>query len=1596
MTTETRQRIRAYKRMLPELRERVIAVALLFAMSVSMLGTASYAWLTLSRAPEVKGMSTTVAANGNLEIALAQGSTSKAAEKPLESEVGDSAAAQGITNANITWGNLINLSDPIYGISNIALRPASLSSSDRTVAPLYGANYGDDGRVKNVLANYQYASWKLDKNGKGYFDARSINYGVRAITSVKFDNVSANEALASYWEYINGEQGHYQLARTGYERIIDNEEDVGGMKSMDALSYIISLYAKDQVAGVLKNEPNDDYGTCITYLYNIMVKFQQIMEHEGEMLRQIANLQIFLKENGAKGSEYFKTLDEFMSMSASELVALKVNLTSYETLKSNYDTIVKYTDPESPDSIYQMAVDYDQNNPDKAPKTDKIPWTTIEPLVSKVVNINQTYLNGNPVTGLANLGYSELLGLAMGSGHKVEIRAGIIKDVEARLGVTAASKNIKMTIETGIKNVTASVSTNAAPNEDGYFKLDQDIKNARDLQGGSEVQGTDPVAKDTYGMAFDLWFRTNAVDSILTLEGHTLTTEEPIMVTDEDGEEYPLYTLTINGQTCKAYKKDGKWYAANNHEQIDSNLIQKEDAEMEMRVTGFEGENRIWGNDSSVWDDMVHDGHILQDRTTQGAGSCFVFYANPSEQNSIMKMLEAFKIFFMDDRGRELGRASLITQNAYTINGKVTVPIEVTASKVEYTKLDENSVEKTYKGITRLTENEPMHVTAIVYLEGDDLDNQKVLSAGEIEGQLNLQFGSSAQMSSIDDTELQQQYRTVTAEANYNGETSIDESSAIVGGQNSKGLPYDGKPKKIGVTVNVEGDQPTSISGFFVRSINATQGTREETKTFTKGADGTWTAEFELTKPGKYMLRSVIVDGVEYPLIRMTTIDGIEMPTPAYPTVIITGLDISDLTVTNSKGVVTSGEYMTADDRWPVTITARINASDDLMPKNVRAVFMGDQQEFNAIMTYEDGVWTGSTNITRSGTYSLSFMVLDTDYVSISGPTVTLKLGMTAKVWADPANATKIVEVDGKEETINAELTSTEFEFKDGDKIQMPVTVEIFNDLEQEQEDLNGNLRLIFHDGTGTDAYGLSTDLDWNGDRYEGTFMLDEVGSYTFNRVEIQLAGSSDYSEVRKALFAPRISPTSPYPPEYNSDLTENVQLIAETKETATIDVILPYGSAFVEATLENNGREYPGVRGTIYGNPTDVVTKSGKTAKANTYRFEIPETNQYSGQSNVYTQDGLWKIKTLHFWGVYVDGQLYPSPAEGQAWDVSESYSFDVPDAESTYVIETLTAVLTRGVDAQGKPKTYTGENLGFPEGWKLGDAFDTQNATATFMEPKKIAPVTVKIVDWNNQLVEGVEAVQWQFTYAGTDGTTTQTSETYGGYTTANERSQDFVWELTSANADGAFITTEDFGVAAAGKFTGTIKADFKDAVENDAFEWRDTRLNSNIVILSASRKPVLSIPAISPSGLHSTVNQNKQQIEIESKIVGNTVTIYPEATAGGCSGSGELQTAPQVTLRLDHLGEYADQAVLEFTTDNTEDMYMYAASGRDQTSDYTWNQTTKEEVTRFIGYYGGSCTDAKPAGTLTSADKLRLTAGGTDYYVAVPVITIINVAP
>ena len=113
-----------------DIKSKLMAAICMLLVSSIMMVSSTYAWFTLSTAPEVTGISTAVGANGNLEMALQplDGDSSK-----IVSGTGDSMAVKPVKDANTTWGNLVNLAvtgSDGYGLENISLYPAELKIVD--------------------------------------------------------------------------------------------------------------------------------------------------------------------------------------------------------------------------------------------------------------------------------------------------------------------------------------------------------------------------------------------------------------------------------------------------------------------------------------------------------------------------------------------------------------------------------------------------------------------------------------------------------------------------------------------------------------------------------------------------------------------------------------------------------------------------------------------------------------------------------------------------------------------------------------------------------------------------------------------------------------------------------------------------------------------------------------------------------------------------------------------------------------------------------------------------------------------------------------------------------------------------------------------------------------------------------------------------------------------------------------------------------------------------------------------------------------------------------------------------------------------------
>lgn len=1439
MTNETRQRIEAYKKLLPDLREQVMAVAILLIMSISMMVSASFAWITLSRAPEMTGMQTTVASNGNLEIALAQGLTKDPIVAPGESAIGDSSAAEGqsIVDANVTWGNLVNVSDPTYGLSKIALRPALLSSYNRKDYPLNGATYGKDGRVLTTNERYEFASYaKVEGSNDYYFAAGDkVNYGVRAISSIGYANYSGNARIDNY---RNDTNQLYNNANTKYGKIVSDGSDAyvldeaSGVTCISALEGLVTVFAQDRINGMGLGYGENTKTSCspyLWYLYQMMLLLQDVLDEEGKALLEMANWQAYVYSGDLKTEKTFSTIDELIGASNAVLESKGVELSTLSSYKKSL-TDLKYC----LDGIEPKAQKC--QNPD-APEVDYY-WDDIASYVNRLVEINTTTMNG-----IALKDASSSNALTLIKGGDVIVYNGALVDIEKRLvnntyRVQAAVKVTVYTTLLGTKTVKGTVYTDAYGDDASYSV---DVAYSDGLE--SSAKG-DATAKDTYGMAIDLWIRTNYPGAVLTLEGAAKYEEQRATITVE-GVKYDLYTISVGEGDLKTeidvYQKEENWYDVSTMTVVNSDTMDEQIPKEKYVpvIVGYEGENRIWED----WRELLEGGYIKQDATTQGAGSCFVFYAStPTEQAKIMEMLEAFNVAFMDQSGNILGTAQLNRDSAYANQGKVTVPLEVTVG-TEY--VDESGM--TRKGITQLEQNKPLLVTAIVYLNGSKLENENVLADGELEGQLNIQFGTDSTLIAPDDEKLQSQARSITAEVTVNGQTI---SNGTIGG--TEGLEYKAGGYKAKVELTVEGEQPQNISGFFVRVINSTQGTRGEEKTFTYDASTEkWIAEFTLTNPGTYAFNTLLVDGVQYTLHDGSELSGINTYYPSNrPHVYIKGLKVVSVNVGLEPGT-----YMTADSSMPLPVTVKLESA--ITPKQVRAQFfnMNNTKQYTAILTYDavSEQWVGAANINSSDTYTLKYISVDGDTMDapVSG-NYTLYLGLKANV------STVVPENDRKYDFIGQ---STQFE----------MIVRVFDDSGKAIENLS-NVKLYYNN-----IISPAT-MTWTGTYYKGVLDATRPGQMSFNRLELGSAGT--ISNVTGApVFLARSLEKPVY--VYGKAKHENLVAIGESL-IATMDVVLEHGeSAVVWAEIEkdvNGITELRYIEGVRTSDDLNIIT------------FNLPR------------EDGKWTLKRLFLQGVYdtdsgkwydeVDGipnednsfVLLPNEGEQLTTDLIVSYnvavSYDGKEQGKYNSLENTSTVNTFTVD-------LTGGNAG------------------TFLTEYTTKAITVEITDYKHRKIDDIttDGSQLELTY------NALTSEAYGGYTRTSSASNDNKKLIENITINGKEVAFGTVSLKQSGEYNTTS---FK--ISLGTAGTIDVLVRPKFTISSV--KPTVKITGISPSGSNpAKITYTTKSLswgrgtEPTFTATGNqtstfndtTATVYALATADNSTQRHGGFTRPTVTLTV-----------------------------------------------------------------------------------------------
>lgn len=627
------------------------AICMLLVASI-MVVSSTYAWFTLSTAPEITGISTSVGANGNLEMALLNSESFASPDTVIKSEVGDS--TKDVTLKNLTWGNLVDLSAESYGLGKIKLMPAALNINGAAGAftvtkdnLLATPTYGTDGRVadlsgKTYTAKYAGTSWAFSESDPGY--------GVRAIGS--------NDNLTPQQAGLLGAKSEYNQALSAAKTTIQNALSTNGK----GLSNAVMALALDGGAEQLQTDQQDAIKAMVDAAEKALTEIDKA--YVALLKASVTSLDA-TKYSAASGALDGKTTlaDAITALNALEnKPTIPTELTNLQnTLKTNKDAVStaksKCTAGEGQD--YKAAL-------------------------NALVNTNFVKVNGYTKDQMisgdeANSDFVNAVVQAGGAVVEMPDGSGVFAYIGSVAGNYAAPTKVDINYK-GLKltDFPATMKTTATPEATAGTLL-QNIRPSGDA-------GANVSLSDTYGYALDMAFRTNAVSSYLKLQ--------------------------------------------------------------------TEAKQRIYQEGSTNAD-------------TQGGGSYMAFKSTLNtvgapnlDDATITKLMKAIHVAFIDpDTGAIYSIATLdnIKRDGDFMKGALKLN-DLTATEGEkptFSLTPRTGADGTEVKLMDLEQNKAKKLTVIVYLDGPTVTNADVANAEtSLEGTLNLQFSSSAELKPMENTAL--------------------------------------------------------------------------------------------------------------------------------------------------------------------------------------------------------------------------------------------------------------------------------------------------------------------------------------------------------------------------------------------------------------------------------------------------------------------------------------------------------------------------------------------------------------------------------------------------------------------------------------------------------------------------------------------------------------------------------------------------------------------------------------------------------------------------------------------------------------------------
>lgn len=741
------------------IKAKLMAATSLLLVSAILLSLTTYAWFILSTAPEVTEMQTTAGANGALEIALQTGESANG----ILDRVGSSSAVGSLKDANSTWGNVVDLSGDTYGLQGLSLLPARLNmnADGRTVrksSPLIMPLFGQDGRISE-LANLN--SMRYDDTNKKYVDGQD-KHGVLVYADDK--------------SIANGTKDETRLARQGLidttrEQIVKLRADLRAdlVDTMDNNQQGISkiLYNTVNLKEVLGGaNPNgslysqEDYKTILT----LLASFSSVQEKAARSVRHA-----LLACAAADTTNY--PVDTQTGVSA-ELSALY----------AKYLTLPMKSDGESDETVYSIAT----ANKAKLSTGENAAQTSLTAAYDSVMQAAEA---ADEVQRRISSAREKLLSptiaqLAAKSSLTEEEKKEFSKDISASIlelfSVDAAIKNsVYITNEqdpakpphTLANEINASIGSK-------YYNGTSEEENDTDLQtrfymlGGSGLFSAMATLAGDYESKLIKGDFSDGFDTIIATTQIRSTVSAP----PAENAQVPYgYTFGFSPDTNTGCLQSV--YAATSRLTAEGSVIYVITSASRVNAYGYavdlafrssESGNLLLQQDAKdrVTGDApanTPEGRLPSTSTTQGNGSTVEFLLRRSGQEYMegsdsakdraKNLLQCLRVAFLKDAGEwtVLGVAAVDTNSIILSEADNGQTVKATAKLTLYSTTVVDGVltlkdAKTDQSITQLGVNTPTAITALVYLDGDEVQNAFLTpdKPFSLSGSINLQFATDA------------------------------------------------------------------------------------------------------------------------------------------------------------------------------------------------------------------------------------------------------------------------------------------------------------------------------------------------------------------------------------------------------------------------------------------------------------------------------------------------------------------------------------------------------------------------------------------------------------------------------------------------------------------------------------------------------------------------------------------------------------------------------------------------------------------------------------------------------------------------------------